>query len=116
MTLTLAGVDGLTTFISVEPYSRTRAAPETPRNVDNGAGGSGKVGGGGGGTQGREQGRELPYDQMTVEQKVAKCCRDFNSAKGCTSRRCGLKHWCSAVDRVTKRVCWNRRHALPEHK
>ena len=66
--------------------------------------------------QGREQGRELPYDQMTVEQKVAKCCRDFNSAKGCTSRRCGLKHWCSAVDRVTKRVCWNRRHALPEHK
>ena len=42
MTLTLAGVDGLTTFISVEPYSRTRAAPETPRNVDNGAGGSGR--------------------------------------------------------------------------
>ena len=114
MTLTLAGVDGLTTFISVEPYSRSRAAPETFRTVNEDAGGGGRVGGGGGG--GGAQGRELPYDQMTVEQKAAKCCRDFNSEKGCTSRRCALKHWCSAVDMATKRVCWSRKHAMPKHK
>ena len=97
----------MTTFITVEPYSRSRAAVELPRNVE------GAAGGGGGG---RVQGQEVRYDQMTGEEKAAKCCAAFNSAKGCSNRRCGLKHQCSAVDKARNRVCWSRSHALPQHK
>ena len=110
----MAGVDGLTTFISVEPYSRRAAEPTMPKGVENDGGG--RRAGGGGGAGGGAGGGELPYSQRSVEQKVAMCCPDYNSAKGCTSRTCTLKHWCKVVDKSGNRVCWNKTHGMTNHK
>ena len=114
----MAGVDGLTTFISVEPYSRTKvteAAP--PKDVEGGGSTGGSMGGGGGARHsGGGRGEDLPYSQRTVEQKVAMCCPEYNSAKGCSNRTCALKHWCKAVDRARNRVCWSKHHGPTNHK
>ena len=97
------GIDGIGSFMALEPYSRVKSsnggppAGPPPRAV-------------------RSDGREKNYTEMTLEEKVRKCCRAFNSAQGCSRKNCTWKHWCSHVDEAKKLVCWKTNHNLKTHK
>ena len=90
----------------MEPYSK---ASGEQSNAPSGGGGRGGGGSGGGGSS-------KNWNDMSVEEKVKKCCKEFNSDKGCSKPKCRYKHWCTHVDQVKKRVCWGRDHNLKGHK
>ena len=74
------GIDGLTSFIAVEPYSRGKTALKTPNPPKDNRG------------NGNEDKSQKSYSDMTVEEKVRKCYRAFNLDKGC-SMPAGKCHW-----------------------
>ena len=96
------GIDGIGSFIALEPYSRNKSTVEDKVTVVP--------------RSGRPEGKEKPYSEMTIEEKVRKCCRAYNTAQGCTRKGCQWKHWCSHVDEVKKLVCWKKSHNLKTHK
>ena len=119
-------MDGFSTFVATEPYSRS----------------NGKVGGGGGGNgfgnsgagsnfggvgasrgRGAQSGRgrqagapggRVQLTGKTVEEKLALCCGDFNS-KGCARPQCIYMHKCSFVDRTNDRICFAN-HSKAQHQ
>ena len=82
--------------------------------------GKNQAAGGAGSSNPKKGGRkekERDYGEMTIDEKVRKCCRAYNSDQGCTrGSRCTWKHWCSAVKEKEGKVCWDRSHNLKTHK
>ena len=62
----LAGVDGITSMVLVEPYSKAKGQASQS------------------GATGEATQPEKRYNQMTADEKVKMCCRDFNKAQGCS--------------------------------
>ena len=121
-----SGVDGLTTFVATEPYSRSNGNSGGGgggfSNFGGGSGGFGNAGGsaagargarGRGARAGRGQGRQasgapggMPkITGKSMEEKMSLCCGDFNSPKGCTRPHCVYLHKCSYADRATHWIC-----------
>ena len=105
------GVDGLTSFITVEPYSskvKGRQGNSAEDSVGEGSGTGGK---------GKNKPHK-PFSEMSVEERVRMCCTNWNSAKGCdkSAGKCRYKHWCTAIEASTNRVCWSRDHNMKSHK
>jgi hypothetical protein len=123
------GVDGLTSFISVEPYSRVKVEVQGNsggggNGHNSGRGGNGHNSGGGGNGQSGGSGASFvegagkSYDELSCEQKVRKCCKAHNTDKGCPkpANKCRFRYWCTYVDEAKKRVCWSKDHNLRGHK
>lgn len=96
------GVEGLTSFMTLEPYSTTSMARQSSSAAK--AKGVPRVG------------AEKAYKEMTLDEKRRKCCRAFNSSRGCPVQegKCRFKHWCSHA--AGERVCWNKSHGEAGHK
>ena len=83
----------------------------------NGAG-NGQYGAGGGNGQGSKPGHP---SQLSIQDKVAITCKDWNSSSSCSRSTGGfcfnngkkLKHGCSKVD--GSRICWDSNHKESEH-
>jgi hypothetical protein len=118
------GVDGLASFISMEPYSRVGveqrnnpvASAWQSRAGGSGVGSSGSGAGNSGAMSKKKEGRM--HRGESILEKVRRCCTEFNSVKGCskTSSQCRFKHLCTAVDEVNQRVCWSAMHNIKNHK
>ena len=113
-----AGVDGLTSFISVEPYSRGKGLQDNGSAGGSGSSNGASNGGNNGGSNGGSNGPRKSYVDMTVEEKVKLCCKAWNTDKGCakSSGKCRFKHWCTSIDDKKEKVCWSRDHNLKNHK
>ena len=118
-----AGHDGLLSVVGVEPYTGTRRNQGAGTS---GAGGSGKKGGsggggGGGGARPDHQGRvkggwnNKSFSSMSTSDKVARCCRAWNTKGSCGDRDCRKPHICSKVLQGGQ-VCWKGGHNEPSHK
>ena len=86
----------------MEPYTGSR------RNQGPGSsGGGGRSQGGGTGSKGardtggskanNNQGKAAPkaFEGLSVQEKVDRCCRSFNTTRGCNDKQCGKAHICS---------------------
>ena len=73
------GVEGLTSFTMVEPYSRAKGSGG---NSSQQGGAATKSAGGSSKTI-----TKLNYNDMTVDEKARLCCREYNSGKGCSKKR-----------------------------
>ena len=108
------GIDGLAPLVTVEPYSAGSRTGSKSGNInstsDNRSAGSQSIG--------MKQGKkpEMRYKDMSLEEKVARCCRSFNSSQGCSrvAHKCRFSHLCNVV--LAGRVCWSKEHGAPDHK
>ena len=112
-------MDGFSTFVATEPYSRSNA------NLGGGggspAGGSASTRAAATGGRGQQAGRgrqsgppgRVQLTGKSVEEKLALICGDFN-AKGCARPQCMYMHKCSYVDRANGRVCFAN-HSKANH-
>ena len=81
-----------------------------------------RVGGYGGGQGGGRGAGTTHPSQMSVQEKLAATCKDWNSAGGCTRKETfghcfnntkKLRHGCSKVN--GSRLCWDASHKESEH-
>ena len=65
--------------------------------------------------QGGKGGDNKSFSAMSTAEKVARCCGEFNSAKGCSFKDCKKPHICSKV-LARGQVCWKGGHSEFNHK
>ena len=103
------GVDGLSTFVATEPYSRSNANSNAGGG-GNSSGGHGQHARGGRGGRGRQPGApgggRMTLSGKSMEEKLALLCRDFNSARGCARSSCSFLHKCSWAEKDKNMVCF----------
>ena len=93
-------MDGLNSFITVEPYSR-QTTPNPVVEVPSGS----------------RQGGPRTFSGMTEKEKIKSVCFDFNKQAGCGRGSCKFKHLCSFVDRAKPGwVCLDAGHNRVNHK
>ena len=108
-----AGHDGMSSVTGVEPYTGNRGATQNPTvNTPRRQGNTTVVrnpqqGGSGVSTK--------SFSDMSTAEKVARCCRDYNSAKGCSIPNCKRPHICSKV-LPSGQVCWKGGHTEITHQ
>ena len=117
------GVDGLTTFVATEPYSRSNsnAAAVGGSNLGGQSGSASRTRGAGRGRGSGRQAGAAPGGGLgflgvkTLAEKLELCCKDFNS-KGCQWPQCKFLHKCSfVVDKAANRVCGANHSRVQNH-
>ena len=108
-----AGHDGMSSVIGVEPYTGNRGAVKDLARDNQRRQGNASV------VRNPQQGGKdvssKSFSDMSMAEKVARCCGDYNSAKGCSSRDCKKPHICSKVQ-PKGQVCWKGGHTEITHK
>ena len=108
-----AGHDGMSSVIGVEPYTGNRGAiKDLPMNNQRRQGNTTVVRNP---QQGGTNVSTKSFSNMSTAEKVARCCGDYNSAKGCSIRDCKRPHICSKV-LPRGQVCWKGGHTEITHK
>ena len=108
-----AGHDGMSSVIGVEPYTGNRVATQNPTMNNQRRQGNTTVvrnpqqGGSGVSTK--------SFSDMSTAEKVARCCRNYNSARGCSIPNCKRPHICSKV-LPSGQVCWKGGHTEITHQ
>ena len=111
-----AGHDGMASVIGVEPYTGNRGATQnqtTNNTRDPRRQGNNTV------TRNPQQGGSgfstKSFSDMSTTEKVARCCRNYNSARGCSFPNCRRPHICSKV-LPNGQVCWKGTHTEITHQ
>ena len=67
--------------------------------------------------RGPQQGRDIfnmPLGQLSLREKLAVICKNYNSSEGCSVANCGFRHRCS-VNIGGERLCFSQEHNAANH-